>query len=43
MRFMAVRTHKDFKDQDIAKLSDTFTAFQERTLEDIKVFFLLQN
>jgi type I restriction enzyme M protein len=38
MGFMADRTHKDFKDEDIAKLADTFTAFQKGTLEDVKGF-----
>lgn len=38
MGYMADRTHKDFKDEDIAKLADTFTAFQNGTLEEVKGF-----
>ncbi len=32
------RKHRDFTDEDIQKLSDTFTAFQDGTLEDAKGF-----
>ena len=32
------RKHRDFTDDDIKKLADTFTAFQEGTLEDVKGF-----
>lgn len=35
---MVDRTHRDFTDEDVAKIADTFTAFQEGTLEDIKGF-----
>lgn len=38
MGFMVDRKHRDLSDEDIAKLSDTFTAFQEGTLEDVKGF-----
>lgn len=32
------RMHRDFSDQDIEMLTDTFTAFQEGKLEDVKGF-----
>ena len=35
---MVDRKHRDFDDEDIQKLSDTFEAFQNGTLEDIKGF-----
>lgn len=35
---MVDRTHRDFSDEDVAKIADTFTAFQEGTLEDVKGF-----
>lgn len=38
MGFMADRRHRDFTDEDIAKIADTFTAFQNGTLEDVKGF-----
>ena len=38
MGFMADRKHRDFTDADIKKIADTFTAFQEGTLADIKGF-----
>lgn len=38
MGYMADRKHRDFTDEDIAKLSNTFTAFQNGTLEDVKGF-----
>ena len=38
MGYMADRTHRDFKDEDISKLADTFAAFQDGTLEDLKGF-----
>ncbi len=38
MGYMVDRKHRDFSDEDIQKLSDTFTAFQEGTLEDVKGF-----
>jgi len=38
MGYMADRTHKDFTDEDISKLADTFTAFQDGILEDVKGF-----
>ena len=34
MGTMVDRIHRDFSDEDIARLSDTFTAFQDGTLED---------
>lgn len=38
MGAMVDRKHRDFSDDDIQKLSDTFTAFQNATLEDVKGF-----
>ena len=38
MGYMVDRKHRDFTDEDIQKLSDTFTAFQDGTLEDAKGF-----
>lgn len=38
MGYMFDRKHRDFTDEDIQKLADTFTAFQEGTLEDVKGF-----
>lgn len=38
MGFMADRTHRDFTDEDIEKLSNTFEAFQNGTLEEVKGF-----
>jgi len=35
---MVDRKHRDFSDEDINKLADTFTAFQEGKLEDVKGF-----
>lgn len=35
---MVDRKHRDFTDDDIARLADTFAAFQNGTLEDIKGF-----
>ena len=35
---MVDRKHRDFTDEDIQKLSDTFTSFQDGTLEDVKGF-----
>lgn len=35
---MVDRKHRDFTDEDIQKLADTFTAFQDGTLEDVKGF-----
>jgi len=35
---MVDRTHRDFSDEDVAKIADTFEAFQEGTLEDVKGF-----
>jgi type I restriction enzyme M protein len=34
--YMVNRKHLDFTEADIVKIADTFTAFQERTLEDCK-------
>ena len=36
--YMVDRTHRDFTEEDIAKIADTFEAFQNGTLEDIKGF-----
>lgn len=38
MGYMVDRKHRDFTEEDIQKLSDTFTAFQEGKLEDVKGF-----
>ena len=36
MGHMVDKKHRDFTDEDIQKLADTFEAFQEGTLEDVK-------
>ena len=38
MGFMVNRKHRDFTEEDINMLADTFTAFQEGALEDVKGF-----
>ena len=38
MGYMVDRKHRDFTDDDIQKLADTFTAFQNGTLEEVKGF-----
>ena len=38
MGHMVDRKHRDFTDEDINRLADTFTAFQNGTLEDVKGF-----
>ena len=38
MGHMVDRKHRDFTDEDIQKLSDTFAAFQEGKLKDVKGF-----
>lgn len=38
MGYMVDRKHRDFSDKDIQKLADTFTKFQDGTLENIKGF-----
>ena len=38
MGYMVDRKHRDFTDEDIQKLSDTFTSFQDGMLEDVKGF-----
>ncbi len=38
MGYMVDRKHRDFADEDIAKIADTFVAFQEGTLEEVKGF-----
>ena len=38
MGYMVDRKHRDFADEDIQKLADTFEAFQNGTLEDVKGF-----
>lgn len=35
---MVDRKHRDFTDEDIQKIADTFEAFQNGTLEDVKGF-----
>ena len=43
MGHMVDRKHRDFTPDDIQKLADTFTAFEEGTLEDIKGFCAVVN
>ena len=38
MGHMVDRKHRDFSEEDIARLADTFTAFQNGTLEDVNGF-----
>ena len=38
MGYMVDRKHRDFTDEDIQKLADTFSQFQEGTLENVKGF-----
>ncbi len=38
MGHMVDRVHRDFTEEDIQKLADTFAAFQEGELEDVKGF-----
>ena len=38
MGYMVDRKHRDFTDEDIAKLADTFSEFQDGKLEDVKGF-----
>ena len=38
MGHMVDRKHRDFSEEDIARLADTFTAFQKGTLEDVEGF-----
>ena len=38
MGHMVDRKHRDFSEEDIQKLADTFAAFQDGTLEDVKGF-----
>ena len=38
MGYMVDRKHRDFTDEDIQKLADTFTEFQNGTLEEVKGF-----
>ena len=38
MGYMVDRKHRDFTDEDIQKLADTFEAFQNGTIEDVKGF-----
>lgn len=38
MGHMVDRKHRDFSEEDIARLADTFTAFQKGTLEDVRGF-----
>lgn len=36
--YMVDRTHRDFSEDDINKIADTFSEFQDGTLEDVKGF-----
>ncbi len=36
--YMVDRKHRDFTDEDIAKIADAFAAFQDGTPEDVKGF-----
>ena len=38
MGYMLDRKHRDFTDDDIQKLADTFTQFQNGTIEEVKGF-----
>ena len=38
MGYMVDRKHRDFTDEDIQKIADTFKSFQNGTLEDVKGF-----
>lgn len=38
MGHMVDRKHRDFSEEDIRKLADTFSAFQNGTLQDVKGF-----
>lgn len=38
MGYMVDRKHRDFTEEDIAKIADAFTAFQNGTLEDVQGF-----
>ncbi|MDY5816578.1 MAG: N-6 DNA methylase [Treponema sp.] len=38
MGHMVDRKHRDFTEEDTTRLADTFTAFQNGTLEDVKGF-----
>ena len=38
MGYMVDRKHRDFTDEDIQKIADTFETFQNGTLEDVKGF-----
>ena len=38
MGYMVDRKHRDFTEEDIQKIADTFVAFQNGTLEDVKGF-----
>ncbi len=38
MGYMVDRKHRDFSDEDIEKIADTFAAFQDGVVEDVKGF-----
>ena len=38
MGYMVDRKHRDFTEEDISKIANTFEAFQNGTLEDVKGF-----
>lgn len=43
MGYMVDRKHRDFTDEDIQELADTFETFQKGTLEDVKGFCAIAN
>ena len=43
MGYMVNRKHRDFTDEDIQRLADTFSSFQDGTLEDVKGFCAVVN
>ena len=43
MGYMFNRKHRDFTDDDIQRLADTFASFQDGTLEDVKGFCAVVN
>jgi type I restriction-modification system, M subunit len=43
MGYMVNRKHRDFTDDDIQRLADTFSSFQDGTLEDVKGFCAVVN
>ena len=43
MGYMVDRKHRDFTDDDIQRLADTFSSFQDGSLEDVKGFCAVVN